>query len=63
MPTRPGELIANNKLRSSNEAIQSNIFAKTSIRYLDCKNVWKEIQRQEGNGSTIQAFREYAINS
>ncbi|KAI0509464.1 prion-inhibition and propagation-domain-containing protein [Xylaria bambusicola] len=62
MPARPGELIGNEQLRSSNEAIQSNILAKICIRYLDCKDVWEEIQQQEGNNSIIQAFREYAAN-
>ncbi|KAI0531847.1 ankyrin repeat-containing domain protein [Xylaria digitata] len=63
MPARPGELIANEQLRSLNEAIQSNILAKTCIRYLDCKAVWEDIQQQERVDSVIQAFREYAANS
>ncbi|KAJ3551386.1 hypothetical protein NPX13_g11375 [Xylaria arbuscula] len=63
MPARPDELITNEQLRSSNEAIQSNILAKTCIRYLNCQDVWKDIEQLERVGSVIQAFRGYAANS
>ncbi|KAI0815408.1 prion-inhibition and propagation-domain-containing protein [Xylaria sp. FL0064] len=60
MPARPDELITNEQLRSSNEAHQSNILAKTCIRYLNCQDVWRGIEQQERVDSAIQAFRGYA---
>ncbi|KAJ3569138.1 hypothetical protein NPX13_g6185 [Xylaria arbuscula] len=63
MPACADELITNEQLRSSNEAIQSNILAKTCIRYLNCQDVWRGIEQLERVDSVVQAFRGYAANS
>ncbi|KAI0199187.1 prion-inhibition and propagation-domain-containing protein [Astrocystis sublimbata] len=63
MPASPGELIINEQLRSSNEAIQSNILAKTCIHYLNCRDVWRDIGQQERVNSGTQTFRGYAADS
>lgn len=61
MLSSAGQLIANERLRSLNEAVENNILAKTCLRYLDSRRVWEETQVQEMNNPMAQAFRdEYA---
>lgn len=57
-----GELIANERLRSSNEAIQNNILAKSCLRYLNFPQVWDKTVSQNGDNHMTQAFQTYASN-
>jgi ankyrin repeat protein len=62
MPAQGGLLTANERLRASSEAFQSNILAKLCLRYLNFRNVWQESLQLE-SGPVKRPFRDYAAGS
>ncbi|KFY32168.1 hypothetical protein V493_00457 [Pseudogymnoascus sp. VKM F-4281 (FW-2241)] len=57
-----GQLLANERLRRSNEATENNIIAMTCLRYLNLDQVLNKTESRYRT-QVIQAFREYAITS
>ncbi|RYP66294.1 hypothetical protein DL771_007876 [Monosporascus sp. 5C6A] len=57
-----GHIIVNERLRSSNEAAQSNILAITCLRYLSFDQVREEARPRDATGMG-EGFREYATTS
>ncbi|TRX93685.1 hypothetical protein FHL15_005361 [Xylaria flabelliformis] len=60
MPIEPSALIANEQLRSMNEAIQNNVLAKYCLRYLNCDDTWKGTPSDTSSSMMTHAFRKYS---
>ncbi|RDW85385.1 hypothetical protein BP5796_03710 [Coleophoma crateriformis] len=62
MSAQGGLLPANEQLRATNEAFQSNIVANMCLRYLNLRNVWQEPLHFE-SGPVKRPFLDYAAGS
>ncbi|KAI0860567.1 hypothetical protein F4860DRAFT_478862 [Xylaria cubensis] len=60
MPIEPSALIANERLRSTNEAIQNNVLAKYCLHYLNCDDTWKGTPSDTNSTMMAHAFRKYS---
>lgn len=55
-------LLANERLRSSDEAIHDSVLARMCLRYVNMRSVWEETLHQ-GIHQALKSFRDYAVAS